>query len=268
MTKVKFCEDIGDDLLNRVIPLFLDLDKKEILKLYQFFISAFEDFEQYRLLTDEEIESVVIFPKNKVNNIYPWSDKTHHLGVDLPVWLSRNGNKKKVLICAMDPLRSNRREGKVDIWTPFSVSTFMADSNQRVVKTYWPFISKLLTEVDVYLTDIFKVYYLRDLENGKTRKSNKDKEFKRGDLLEHHGNVIKAEVNLYKPDIIITLGEEALKNLNEIKGELGGIPIVSLPHLSYAAGGAKKEFILSHNYNYEPRSTAETIAEIVLNKYI
>jgi hypothetical protein len=267
-TDVNFCENVNPNLISEIIPLFLSLEKDELIKLYDFFKRSFENFEHYRDIPLSEIEELVNLPINLVNEKYQFADNLHHVGVDIPVWLSKNGNNKKAFICAMDPLRSCNFNNQVSIWTPFSISTYMAYPHQKMVKNYWPFLQTLLNTADIYLTDIFKVYYQRDLKGGKTIASNKDKEFKKGNLLELHGDIIKKEIDLYKPDVIITLGGDAYKEIYKLRNYTGATPIIALPHLSYAAGGAKKKFILSNKYEYQSNCTAETIAKIVISKHL
>ena len=129
-------------------------------------------------------------------------------GIDFPSWFGKINSErtnKKIMIVGIDPLRNKKnfehaKESKdVIIGTPYALH----ESKMRWGRTkqYWSFIEELSKKHFVYLTDIYKVFFLCD----GMRSYNY---FKKEKKIEEH-KLLEEEFKIIKPDIIITLGGES-----------------------------------------------------------
>jgi hypothetical protein len=135
-------------------------------------------------------------------------------GIDLPTWFG-NYNNKRIVILGIDPLRDKnvfKRENNADIQSDVIIGTPYAfhekDTREGWCKSYWTFVDGLVESNNfVYCTDIFKTYYYNKAT--KTRSYN-DLEFTKN---KKHREILIAELELIKPDLIIVFGGIAHKKL-------------------------------------------------------
>lgn len=133
-------------------------------------------------------------------------------GIDLPTWFG-DYSKKKVMILGIDPLRNIEvfdRESAdpntdVIIGTPYALHE--CETRKNACAAYWALIDGLSKNNFVYCTDIFKTYYF-NTENSK--RSYKDKDFPKS---ENDKIILKREIKLIEPDVIIVFGALAHKML-------------------------------------------------------
>ncbi len=192
---------------------------------------------------------------------------------------SNNKNADTIMVCAMDslppepndknlrthPVYVNKKKGfdpklKIGFWAPFSLIENNNDEN-------YIFFNELLKHYNIYITDIYKLFFYIDInkinKNGKQifKKSNALTNYKK---LEAHATILSEEIKIINPKCIITLGNNAGNALLMIENkkiakwenciETGGlqinewgkksdtklpIKIISIPHISGAANGAK-----------------------------
>ena len=174
-------------------------------------------------------------------------------GIDLPVWFGDGGNRKKILILAMDPLRAETTEENMgltaDLNSPFTI-------HKKLKNKYLPSILQLSEKYDLYITDVFKLFY-REISNQKIV-SNQQESFIN---LPVHVNLLKDEIALFQADIILCLGVHALNGLAQI-GDFEpnksivskiknynflGTPTFAIPHASGVASRWAKAFMEEKN---------------------
>ena len=145
-----------------------------------------------------------------------------NFGHDMPVWLCRNGintqQSKKVMLITQDPLRNGDPRGEVTLSTPFSLHCKDYRSDTKVL-AYTKLVSNLLTKgVVVYATDLMKWYaQKRDFVLRAIPGSL--------DLAE---NVLKKEISIVQPDLIVAGGSQAYKCMKGMCGLRNGSSITQI----------------------------------------
>lgn len=199
---VPFYSELKDLIINNVLVL----SSAEIDKMYDF----------WELNRNKEGVSNFKYPDSKIHT----NQNVQHTGgvlkgIDLPTWFGNYSNKR-IMILGIDPLRNKRvfdrekadPEKDVIIGTPYALHEIKARKGACAV--YWGFIEGLSENHFVYCTDIFKTYYLKT--DGV--RSYNDETFTSSP---NHINLLKAEMDLIKPDVIIAFGnlvETVLNGLN------------------------------------------------------
>lgn len=218
------------------------------------------------------------------------------IAIDFPVFFkSFSSTKKTVMVCAMDslppiPTSPFWKDKKVDFkenigfWAPFSLIENWQNSTGSM-KTNLPFFRALLQEYNLYVTDIYKVFFRLETQNGYTT-SNALPSYTNlcdADGLNIHGKIVAKEVEIVNPVAIITLGNAArntLLNLNtipqypvgwqdDVQSYLWGesTKIIASPHISGAANGAKSAILKNAMYNkLEGDYQNERLAKICIQK--
>ncbi len=188
-------------------------------------------------------------------------------GLDIPCWISNDGTCiKNIMIIASEPLRSenafklsNNLDGynSIILNTPFSFHCFHEVGRQEK-NQYWDFIEKLVEEyqANVYLTDARKIWFAGWEQHS---------EFANNIIF---NNILKSEIDLIKPDFIITFGTTPLQFLkvkefsfkenitdkvfveNLTTNKYRVIPLI---HPSKTASGHRKKF-LEFNEVYDKES--------------
>jgi len=184
------------------------------------------------------------------------------VGIDFPVLLSKGKNRPVLMICAMDPLRAENSgvtvSEEIELWVPFSIIknpnkafTDIKASDKRNLS----FFHTLLETHDLYLTDVYKLFY----REGK-KKSNGQNQFK---SLEVHSDILEKEIKLVNPSAIISLGNAARNAICGIlklevptwsdevykTKNMEGVNIVMVPHISGSANGYKAPILNNEKYN-------------------
>lgn len=198
------------------------------------------------------------------------------IGIDFPIKLSKGKNRPVLMICAMDPLRAdndqNLPEDKLTDWVPFSVIKNPYKENKYSEKENLQFFYSFLNDFDLYLTDIYKVFYR---EGNKI--SNKIKAYT--DIAIHR-EILESEINVVNPAAILTLGNGARDAIcqlykiypptwnNEIfKTNLeNGCSLVMVPHISGAANGSKAPILNNPKYASVTGVNNGKYANIILNE--
>jgi hypothetical protein len=200
------------------------------------------------------------------------------IGIDFPIKLSKGKNRPTLMICAMDPLRADNEqklpEDKLTDWAPFSVIKNPSKENKYSEKENLQFFYSLLKDFDLYLTDIYKIFYR---EGNKI--SNKIKAYT--DLTIHR-EILESEINVVNPAVILTLGNgarDAICHLyhltppkwnNEIfKTNLdNNRSLVMVPHISGAANGSKAPILNNPKYASVTGVNNGKYANIILSEII
>jgi len=170
--------------------------------------------------------------------------KCNDFGHDTPIWLdslcsSNNeedtllNNKRRIMFISQDPKRNNRVSGNLYISTPFGFHC----KDYRTGKLMTNIIQGLFSnnkDICVYLTDFHK-FYVNPSSSSLSINSplicNNKKKFE---------NVLKKEIELFNPDLIVTFGNETTKdflsfytNAFNLFDSLSILPVV---HTSNQAG--------------------------------
>jgi hypothetical protein len=137
-------------------------------------------------------------------------------GIDLPTWFGDYSNKK-IVVLGIDPLRSKgvfEREDNADIDNDVIIGTPYAfhekETREKWCAGYWKLIDGLRKSNHfVYCTDVFKTYYHNNTTN--LRSYSDSKSGFTSNL--YHAEVLKKELELINPDLIIVFGKIAYEKL-------------------------------------------------------
>lgn len=141
---------------------------------------------------------------------------------DLPSLLSRGG-QKLVMIVAQDALSDEPAAGKVRLGTSYALHLKKCREELHNTRRYFQMIEVLLNQgYQVYLTDLYKIYV-----GGGAKLPRKDKQ--------RFHNILQQEVELLRPQALITWGSKARRVVEKLKTER---PHYTYPHPSGAARGA------------------------------
>ena len=150
-------------------------------------------------------------------------------GLDLPVRISNGNFNKTIVFLGQDPLRKSedypKIKNKIVVSLPFAVNC-----EQKFKKEIQYLIEYICDRGDsIYFTDIFKIYTGENLNTKKYK-----------DIKNINVSIIKKELDMIKPDIIIASGkvaQEFIKNEN-----INNCKIIEIPHYTAAACNTKKSF--------------------------
>jgi hypothetical protein len=197
------------------------------------------------------------------------------IGIDFPVLLSKGENRPVMMICAMDPLRNDTAEkqptDEIGYWVPFSVVNNPVGQTKYSETENLAFFHTLMDTYDLYVTDIFKLFYRKD-----NRVSNTIGDFR---SLPVHRTILDAEIQIVKPSVILTLGNNARDAMCEILGlprpkwtnkiyttkDQIGIDVVMVPHISGAANGLKAPILKNPAYEGISGKNNVKYAQIIVN---
>jgi uracil-DNA glycosylase len=236
----------------------------------------------------KEIKADLIDKKNlssKLNQLKAKDLRT--LSIDFPLLLKaieNASNKPTIFVVAMDPLapnvlQSSNEKSNIGYWVPFS----LIDSDATGVRTFQSnrsFFNALLKHYNVYITDIYKLFY-RLGEFPQDFRSNADKDYTSLEK-EVHLPILTKELQVIQPKAIVTLGNKSRNALYNFQGisikkwddvqmnewkidELGiSIPMISIPHISGAANGASSQLL--NKYPTLSGNKMEKIAQLIHEK--
>jgi hypothetical protein len=245
-------EEIKETLKEQLIQPKVGVDA-----IYTWFSSYYKNqFEDYEPLVDLKLykdELSEQFKEIKQKNI-------RTIGIDFPIRLSKGKNRPVLMICAMDPLREDSDEvsniEEIGFWVPFSIiNSIDSKHNKFSDRSNLYFFHTLLDKYDIYVTDVYKVFYR---EGDKV--SNGQKEFKQ---LSVHKEILENEIKTVKPDAILTLGNDARDGICQILDlnpptwsdkihttvSKDNTKVLMVPHISGTARGTKAPILNNEVYN-------------------
>lgn len=226
------------------------------------------------------------------------------IAIDLPIYLkSEIETDQTVMICAMDPLPPepnkikdehgfNRagfiRNNNIGFWVPFSLIDDWENPKGSMAQN-GAFFKEILSNYNIYVTDIFKIFFRTQNQNNLTyKKSNKLKEFKNLSIgiKNVHGQILEKEIEIVKPKAIITLGNSSRDILLDTNYKVNNhsqrstswttelqeykwnneIQIISSPHISGASNGAKMRIIKSKFHNHKGVFVNQLLAKLITEK--
>lgn len=233
-----FCKDKLYQEITQILSKHLIRSNINLDELYEKMKLGFES-------DNLSIESCFYISKKDIFGYGDLLDKknTQNLGIDLPIYFGDISKNRRIMIVAMDPKRNGQNEETVSIGSVFALN--QKKDRETKKNDYWNFIEPLTDNAFVYLTDIYKLYYEYNVlkKNQQTKNpSNKDPEFTGKTSVPFNTNklILQAEIELIKPDTIISLGIEsanALKLISDIKTTdinivHNGINYLFMPHIS------------------------------------
>jgi hypothetical protein len=202
------------------------------------------------------------------------------IAIDFPVLLKSTAEnvKETIIVAAMDPLPPNIEQTQEDKsiighWVPFSLIDSEA-TGEKSFKSNKSFFVSLLQSYNVYVTDIYKIFYREGVYPIDNR-SNSDTIYK---ALEVHKQILNKEIETLKPKAIITLGnnsrnavlsilnQQILPSWNDVQiYQWDNTPIISIPHISGAANGITSKIL--KKYPELTGTKSEKLAKLIL-KYL
>jgi hypothetical protein len=212
---------------------------------------------------------------------YLREEKLRTIAIDFPILISKLGeNRKKIMVCALDSFPSNTGDytNSIIAWAPFSLN-YNWNLATRSSKQNIAFFSVLLESADLYVTDIFKIFYRRGLA-GTDYRSNQDQNYTTVKL-DMHKSILEQEIEIIKPDLILTLGNKSRDVIYSIikapiekwsDDIMSGIwldnktPVISIPHISGAANGAKAKVLNNPKYENVKAKGNQKLAHILLGR--
>lgn len=165
----------------------------------------------------------------------PQNGKVNLLGIDLPSWFGNyEKSQKRIMIIGIDPMRNKKdflnlkADFKKDIvfGTPYSFHMENMWNNTGKYKYYTQFVTSLVNNNFIYLTDIYKTFFYYDnlrsykyFEHLLKQKNNPQNKSNQGKNI--FVEILKKEISTIQPDIIITLGNisynQLTKNASHLK---------------------------------------------------
>lgn len=209
----------------------------ELLRLNLLTFTEGELNEMYKRLAEEGCKNISDkCTTANLKGIYKeWGENPESdcLQIDLPIlWKSTgdNPNPKTIMIVGMDPMSSEKSKKypkEVLLNTAYS---FQYERSRKNPNHYSKLILQLLKKCNVYTTDVYKLFFLiNDIEGKTKKKSNKELKYTKQQI---HQNLLDAEILKIKPDIIVSFESIAKKSclfsLN--KNTYNENNLISLPH--------------------------------------
>lgn len=165
------------------------------------------------------------------------------IGLDLPIWFYQSLNAPFIMIVTQDPLRSSKWYGdEADekficddavVSSPFGLQDAHHREKGTGGKRMWLLVRKLLERgYNLYLTDCRKFFVYNHHESDLYTTSEK---------MNLYRNILKKEIEIINPKLIVTLGHSADKSCRSLLGNdrrLSGY----IPHFCGTAGHKIKEF--------------------------
>lgn len=222
------------------------------------------------------------------------------LAIDLPIYFkAEKQTDQTLMICAMDPLpplptssfwegKTIRLQEEVGFWAPFSLIDNWEQPTGSM-KSNLPFFRTLLQTHNLYITDIYKLFFRiqkqNQLVNSNSTRAYTQLQNEKGENL--HGAILAKEIECVKPQAIITLGNAARQQLLAINELENGamqqsqkwaaniqhykwrqtLPILASPHISGAANGTKAAILNNPDFAaISGKYQNERLARIILSQ--
>lgn len=182
---------------------------KEIRELLNKYLLQGDMDEIYRKLETEKSTTMEI--ENLNENFRKWKELGgSNFQIDLPLLISENEKKvgKRIMIIGQDPNNDGKKDnGRVILNTPYS---FLAQEGN----VYNNILNALKGEYEFYLTDLYKMFFWLKRDLKMAINNNKSLKAKSHQLPTYthdaiHYTMLKEEINIVKPDLIVTFGNTA-----------------------------------------------------------
>ena len=259
-----------------------------LLEIYNELLNYFElihqeDLSKEKALTKLNFQEVVKQTMHE-DLIKIKNKKLKTIAIDLPILLKLDGSNYKdtIIIVAMDPLsplEQNKEDSdNIGFWVPFSLIDNIK-TGEKSFKSNYMFFVELLKNYNIYVTDIYKLFYR--LEEPVNKKSNSDIDYIELENTLHY-SILNTEIKSIRPKAIVTLGNNSrdtiLKKLNikpekwddiqlnywMMESNINPTPIISIPHISGAANGTSSKIL--NKYPEISGTKNEKLAKLVHHK--
>ena len=160
--------------------------------------------------------------------------------IDLPLLISENEKKagKRIMIIGQDPNNDGKEDnGRVILNTPYS---FLAQEGN----VYNEILNALKGEYELYLTDLYKMFFWfkSDLKMAKNKKSlnAKSHQLPTYTFEAIHYTMLREEINIVKPDLIVTFGNTARR----------AVQLIAPNTIKYRDTVTKDKILLQPSYEF------------------
>lgn len=268
---LEFCNEntLSKKIKEEVLHLFLNIEQVKIERLYQYFSNEYEkdSFHNIEIIRqDPNVVKASYFNGRRIVDL-------QNFGCDLPSWFNLNEQNRNIMIIGLDPLRSCEEfKNILEFGTPYAFH--IRKVREKQTKKYFEFVEKLAVNYGVYITDASKIFY-KEIE--KNKRSTNCKSFWQNKI---HLDVLKKEIEVVKPKLIITLGVvpahmlsgERFRTNTEVNFDLMtykeesesiSYPLICLPHLSNANNSNINKFLQKNSLKIESKSQVEAFIELV-----
>ena len=187
---------------------------------------------------DELKDSCLLLDKTDINLNLNGNDLW---GIDLPVRISNGKFNKTIVLLGQDPLRNSKDypdiKNKIVVSLPFAVNY----NGRKLREETKKLIEYICDRGDsIYFTDIFKIYTGENLNN---------KDFK--EVKDLNVSIIKQELEMIKPDIIIASGNIAKKFVDK-ENISKKYKIIRIPHYTAGPLRTKRAFESLPGFSKDP----------------
>lgn len=186
------------------------------------------------------------------------TDKKGAIGLDFPTWFFKSPDAPFILIVSQDPLRSAKWYGDKEdenficrdsvVSSPFGLHDAHHREKGNGGKRMWLLVRELLDRgYNVYLTDCRKFFVYSHSESDAYTTPAK---------MNLYRNILKEEIAVIDPKLIVTLGHSADKSCRTLLGDdsrLSGY----IPHFCGTAGHKIKEF-----FGLESKTDIDELAKL------
>lgn len=159
--------------------------------------------------------------------------------LDLPIWFTPLNPIKWIVLLSQDPMPRSKwyndcRDAVCS--SPFGLHTRTWRERGNGGGRIWGLVKNLTqNNIGVYLTDIRKFYFRTSDEKRKYIAPSNE-------IIEIYRSLLLEELEIIKPNIIVTLGNQSASALSDLINLKITPKILNLPHFSGHAQGAIKEF--------------------------
>lgn len=250
----RFTDEEENGITEMLNLSFLVSHPQAIKKIYEIFT---QDFDSERAPTKmETLQREHLLPRTTdLDFLGKFKDTGFQAGVDLPILLSpKHKSKKTIFIVAEDPLRPLKDKcDKIVFSTPFA--THVDCFRKKKLKVYWDITRRLLDNgYNVYITDLLKLWI---------KQKGVRKEKIANDLFDNFRQSLRKEIELFKPELIVTYGCAAWKLLQEI--ENSGISKIPFTHPTNTANRKWKSIFIEGG-NDQLKCTAENKVNYIISE--
>ena len=201
------------ELKEQLLQLFSDNVLKEtaVRNFYAHFCGEYSK--------PQEGHAIFVQPKDKISEKQGVPVAARFCGIDLPVWIAGDSITCQVMIISQDPLRNEdsfmhpaNPEKDCVLSTPWAAHLkFQLPKGEKTTQTMRKMrqLTTALTEkgVSLYLTDLYKTFFqMPDKRKSVLCWKKEDRE--------RHREILKEEITLVNPDLIVVFGHQALGALH------------------------------------------------------
>jgi len=237
-----------EQLANLVKEQIIDLEVKSVYEHWNTFLANGEPLPEEEIVKRDK--KLLRYEKQCIPS------DAYLLGVDLPSWFGDFESKNRIMVIGIDPMRGNRdfeialadKEQHVIIGTPYAMHDNKNRDWDKRNKHYFGFIDTISSENFVYLTDIYKTFFYTNDNNNVKKRSYKyyndaDKENieEKNSVRNSVLNALYQEIELVKPNIIVTLGGISFSQLTNKSITFKNNPKIEKVHFTVNMLADKKD---------------------------